>query len=432
MQIFYLFAIIEVIRGDGVAKVILHCDVNNCYAQIEEMMFPELRNVPLVVGGSEEDRHGIVLAKNYKAKAFGIQTGEPLVSARKKCPGLVTKPANMKMYMYYANKVKDIYREYTDLVESFGVDEAWCDMTASQRLFGDGYTIAKRIQDQVLEELGLTISIGVSFNKIFAKLGSDMIKPSGLVVITEENFKAKVWPLPVSDLLMVGRSTTEKLRLMHIKTIGDLANASLSYIVKYLGKNGAMIWSFANGMDESTVKHQSFKEKPKSIGNSTTTKKDMQNFSQASIVLQALADSVASRLKDQHLQGRVVSLSLRDTKLVSFTRQLKLSTSTYSSYDLYQIAQELLLKSYDFRKPLRSIGISVSDLVEIPKYQQLDLFSQYKHIEDERLIEEAMETIRHRFGFYSVMTANRLLDTDFGLINPKGDHTVHPIGFKVT
>ncbi len=412
------------------ASVILHCDINNCYAQIEEMLFPELRKVPLVVGGSEDDRHGIVLAKNYQAKAYGIKTGEPLVVARKKCPNLVVKQANMKVYLYYANKVKTIYREFTDYVESFGVDEAWCDVTKSQKLFGTGMEIAKQIQDTVWERLGLTISIGISFNKVFAKLGSDMIKPSGLVEITEDNFRDKVWPLPVGDLLMVGQATTTKLRLMKIKTIGDLANTSVQLLTKYLGKQGAMIWGFANGLDGGSVKHQDYKEPPKSIGNSITTKKDMNSFKEAMLVIQVLAESISSRLKEHQLQGNVLSLSFRDNQLQTSTRQIKLLKGTYSSYDLVSCAALLLEKSYDFKRPLRSIGLTVTGLEPIAKYQQIDLFNEWQYKKDISVVEDTMELIRSRFGFYSVMTANRLLDKDLAMINPKGDHVVFPIGFK--
>lgn len=207
-------------------RVIVHSDINHCYAQIEEMLRPQLRNVPMAVGGSEEKRNGIILAKNDLAKAKGIRTGESLREARRKCPDLLIIHPDYDAYIYYTEKIKDIYRRYTDRVESFGLDEAWIDLTHSQRLFGDGIDLARRIQDEVFETYGITVSMGVSFNKIFAKLASDLLKHKGFVVVTEDDFKEFIWPLPAEDLLMVGSRTRKKLNEMRIFTIGDLAKAS--------------------------------------------------------------------------------------------------------------------------------------------------------------------------------------------------------------
>lgn len=410
-------------------RVILHADIDHAYAQIEEMLCPSMRDIPMAVGGSEESRHGIILAKNLKAKPFKIKTGEPIRDALKKCPGLFIVHPQMKLYEYYTEQVKNIYREYSDRVESFGLDEAWIDVTGSQTLFSSGEQIAKIIQNRVLDELGLTVSIGVGFNKIFAKLGSDMEKPKGLVVISEENYKTTVWPLPVEDLLMVGRATKAKLNKMGIYTIGELAKAPIEKLDKKFGKIGVLLWSYANGAEDSEVEEIGQKTPPKSIGNSWTTPKDITNFKEAKLVYERLCDSVASRLRDKEMKGNVIAIHIRDKKLDTITRQHKLNHYTDLKKEIFQEAMNLLDKNWDRNHPLRSIGVHVSGLKPFSTYAQLDLFGEVIDMEKERDLEITFEEIRTRFGFFSVDKCSSLLDKTLSGVNPKGDHTIFPIGF---
>lgn len=410
-------------------RVILHADLNHCYAQIEEMLNPACREVPMAVGGDEKARHGIILAKNLKAKPFGIKTGEPIRDALKKCPDLFIIPPHMNQYQYYTEEVKNIYREYSDKVESFGLDEAWIDVTGSLKLFGTGKQIAKVIQERVLDELGLTVSIGVSFNKVFAKLGSDMIKPSGLVVIDKNNYKDIAWSLPVEDLIMVGRATKDKLNKMNIYTIGDLAETPLRTLEKKFGKVGAMLWSYANGSENSKVSEVGYKTPPKSIGNSWTTPKDITNFKEAKIVYERLANSVACRLREEGYKGNVVHISIRDKKLDACTRQIKIDHYTDTAKEILQVAMNLLDENWNRQIPLRSIGIGITELKPFTTHTQYDLFGEVQEREQETKIEVVVEAIRSKFGFFKVDRCSSLLDTQLSNVDPKGNHTVCPVGF---
>lgn len=408
---------------------ILHIDINHCYAQIIEMMYPELKNVAMAVGGSEEKRSGIILARNLKAKEHGITTAETLWEAKEKCPELVIVHPNFELFVYYSEMVKDIYREYTDKVESFGVDEAWLDITGSVTLFGDAESIGREIQKRVLDEVGLTVSCGLSYNKILAKLGSDMIKPSGFVVITPDNLKSTVWPLPVEDLLYVGRKTQEKLNKIDIFTIGDLAQARIGLLKETLGKNGEMIWYFANGYDRSDVLLPEDIQPIKSIGNGITTPEDIKNFEEAKIVFQVLAESVASRLRDSGLCGNVISISLRDTELKGFTRQKKVLQRTNLSNEILETVLSLLREHYYFHLPLRSIGISVSNLAMDDGVQQLNLFIDEKEREKQRRLEECVDMVRDKYGFSSIQRLSVHINRNITDFNPKGEHVIHPVSW---
>ena len=410
-------------------RVIVHSDLNHCYAQIEEMFYPELREVAMVVGGDEEKRHGIILAKNDKAKAYGIKTGESLRDAFKKCPNLVVVPAHYEEYKYYTNKVKDIYREYTDKVESYGLDEAWFDLTHSQLLFGDGVELAKRIQRRIFEELGLTVSMGISFNKIFAKLGSDLDKKMGFVVIDEDNYRDIVYPLDVEDLFYVGRATRDKLHKMNIFTIGDLANAHFNDISSRLGKHGEMIWCFANGLEENEVNLNSYKRKIKSIGNGVTAIHDLREKEEAKLVFRVLVESVASRLKDEKLKAYTISISLRNNKLEWFSRQKRLYEATDIADEILEVVMHLLETNYDFKIPLRSISVSASQLVDSYNIVQLNLLHDEEKRQNDKRLDETIDEIRERFGFNKIKRLSLLLDEELTNFNPKSDHTIHPEGY---
>lgn len=410
-------------------RAIIHSDLNHCYAQIEEMKVPELRDVPMAVGGHEESRHGIILAKNDKAKEFGIKTGESLRDAFKKCPDLLIVHPNYDDYLYYTEQVKDIYREYSDKVESMGLDEAWIDITASQTLFGEPEKIAKTIQIRVLEELGLTVSIGLSYNKIFAKLGSDMDKHMGLTVITEDNYQEKVWPLPVGDLLYVGRATEAKLKEMGIDTIGKLANFPVHLLQKRLGKMGMIISQFANGNDCAEVAAVDFMNDPKSIGNGITAKHDLHNYQEVRMIYTVLCECVASRLKDINMRGYVVSIGLRDNELHWFSRQKKLEQATNISSEILKTAMQLVKENWFCEVPLRSVGVSVSKLEKDDGFCQLDLFNSSENREKEKKIDEAMDLIRNKYGHHMVIRGNTLYDRELTDFDPKGDHVIHPVGY---
>ena len=345
-------------------RFICHIDLNHCYAQIEEMKCPELRDVPMAVGGHEESRHGIILAKNDLAKKYKIKTGESLREAYKKCPELVIIHPDYDDYMYYTEMVKDIYRKYTDRVESFGLDEAWIDLTDSYALFADSAeTLARQIQQEVYETVGLTTSIGFSYNKIFAKLGSDMDKHMGFTIITPENYKDLVWPLPVEDLFYVGRATQRKLNELGIFTIGQLADIPFQQVhkrLKCLGKMGNMIWCFANGYDVDPVALSSACRDVKSVGNSITAIHDLHDTLETKLVLIVLAESVASRLRDLGMKGNVISLYVRDTELHTRSCQRKIDRAACLSSEILDVVMQLLKENVLFEMPLRGVGISVS------------------------------------------------------------------------
>lgn len=410
-------------------RIILHSDINHCYAQIEEMKHPHLRHIPMAVGGFEEKRHGIILAKNDLAKTYQIKTGESLREAYAKCPQLTIVHPHYEEYLYYTEQIKDIYRQFSDRVESFGLDEAWMDVSESTRLYGDGVTIAKTIQKKVLEQFGMTISIGISFNKIFAKLGSDMNKHMGLVEITKENFKEIVWPQPVSELLYIGRSTALKLTSCGIHTIGDLAQIHNGFMKEHFGKVGEILYTFANGWDETPVAKSTDQAPIKSVGNAITAVKDIVSFEDAKLIYYVLCESVASRLRESGLKGNVVHLSLRNTNLISFTRQKTISQPTNLCEEIMPVILDLLKKHYDFQIPLRTIGVSISGLRKDDGYVQMNLFTSEKQREKQQVLEETMDAIRDKFGFDKIKRCSMILDQEFTGFDPKHDHIIHPVSF---
>ncbi len=389
---------------------ILHCDINHCYAQIEEMKYPELRKVPMVVGGNEKARSGIVLARNQLAKKYGIKTAQTLREARNYCPELCVIQPHYDDYVYYSEKIKDIYREYSDKVESFGIDEAWIDVSDSTLLFGSAESIGKTIQNRVLDEYGMTISIGVSFTKTFAKLGSDMTKPSGFHVITKENYRSVVWPLNVEALLYIGKKTQKKLNESNIYTIGDLANTPMHSLKRLLGKTAEALWASANGLDQGQVSVE--KRLPKSVGNGVTPHRNLENYMEVKHVLYVLVESVASRLKDQKLEGCVISVSLRDVQLKTISRQKKLNMYTDLVEDIMDIALYLIQQEFHFSPPYRSVSIKVSQLRIKQDSYQLDFFKdsfENKKIYD---LENTIESIRSKYGFDIIKRASVIVNKE--------------------
>ena len=410
-------------------RVIFHIDINHCYAQIEEMKYPKLREIPMAVGGHEEKRHGIILAKNDPAKKFGILTGESLREAREKCPDLLIIPPAYDDYIYYTSLVKDIYREYSSQVESFGLDEAWIDYTPSQHLFGDPVHTAGEIIRRVREEIGLDVSAGLSWNKVFAKLGSDLKKKDGPAVITRENYRQTVWPLQASDLLYVGPATTRKLRRRGIHTIGELACYPRRYLKEAMGVAGEMIHAFANGEDTSPVAENGSCIPPKSVGNSMTMIHDVMSLEELRPVCWVLAEAVASRMRDHGMEGDVVSVSMRSAGLDWFGCERKIVQPTYVSTEILHTAMELIGEAYDFSAPMRAVGIAVSHLRPRGAYRQMNLFVNEKAYEKARRSDLAMDEIRKLYGFDAVRRACTLLDRPLTDFNVKDDHTVHPVGY---
>lgn len=413
-------------------RIIIHSDINHCYAQIEEVQTPWLRKIPMAVGGHEANRHGIILAKNDIAKTYGIKTGESLRDAYKKCPNLYIVHPHYDEYLYYTEKVKDIYRQYSHLVEPFGLDEAWIDLTGTEKLFQKSpITLAKEIQQRVYEETGLTVSMGVSFNKVFAKLGSDIDKHSGFVVIDDSHYKDIVWPMPVEDLLYVGRKTKEKLNLLGIMTIGDLAKSSLNLMKKQMGKNGEMIWRFANGMDNIPVLPTTYKHSPKSVGNGITTKHDIHNISEARLVIQILAESISKRLRGIHKMGWVVQVSFRYKTLKTVTRQQKLESPTQMAKEILQYSLNILNTFWNQETPLRSLTVSINNLIhENDVAYQENFFSNEAEVKyKENKLEEAIYTIQSQYGKDYVIPCSKLLDKELTDFSTDLGDSIHPPGF---
>lgn len=408
---------------------ILHCDFNAFYASVEAQRHPELRNKPLAVCGSQEERHGIVLTANYIAKPRGVKTGMAIWQAKQCCPDLVVLPPDMSEYIRFSKMAREIYEDYTDQIEPFGLDESWLDITGSVGLYGSPMTIAKEIRERVKFELGITLSIGVANNKITAKLGSDYQKPDAITRIGQDNYKEIVYPLSVEDLLYVGPATAKKLRAIGISTIGRLAECPVDVLTYRLGKMGVILHRFANGWDISPVQKSDHVPNIKSVGNSATTPRDLVCDEDVHLMLLLLAESVATRMRELASRCTVVEVYVRDTDLRSFTRQRKLQAPTNSSTEIAQTAFELFRANYYWERSVRSIGVRGSGLVEAGVGVQLSLYeSDIKRDKWER-IDKTVDSLRQRYGYLSVQRALMLTNPQLGLINPKDGHTVHPVGY---
>ncbi len=395
---------------------ILHVDMNNFFASVSCISHPELAGKPVAVCGDIEKRHGIILAKNTIAKQRGVKTGATIGEARFFFPELCFLPPDSEKYMQYSRRAREIYLSYTDRVESFGIDECWLDVSGSQRLFGDGVTIADDIRRRIREELGITASIGVSYNKIFAKMGSDYKKPDATTLITEENFRELLWPLPVDALLFAGRSTKKQLHLYGIDTIGALACADFEQIVSLLGKCGAGLWQFANGLDRTPVRADDHAPPIKSIGNGTTAPRDLISDDDIFITMRVLSDSVGMRLRRAGLRCRTVQIELRDKHLAMFCRQCKVPFPTDVGSEILDAAFALYKSTYrtDLTAvPVRSLSVRATDLESAADDAQLSLaFDMEQHLRAQT-IEQTVDRLRGRFGNRCVRSA--LLYTDRGL-----------------
>ena len=384
------------------ARNILHCDMNNFYASVECMLDPSLKKYPVAVCGSVEERHGIVLAKNYKAKAFNVQTGDAVWQAKEKCKDLVIVPPHYEEYIKYSKLARNVYERYTDQVEPYGMDECWLDITGTEMLFGSPERVANEIRETMKFELGLTISVGVSFNKIFAKLGSDMKKPDAVTVIAKETFREKIWGLPAADLLGVGRATQRVLNNYGIRTIGELANTNPDFLRSQLGKNGVALWNYANGNDLSLVAKKDFVSPVKSVGHGITTVKDLEKSEQVWLVFLELTQDIGHRLRVHGLSAEGVAIHIRDNTLYTKQWQTKIELPTQSPMIIAKRAFQLFEERYIWRNPIRSITIQAINLVPQDTPRQIGLFMDMEKIEKLEKLEKCIETIRERFGKDSI------------------------------
>ena len=392
-------------------RIILHCDLNCFFASVELLEKPALQNVPVAVCGDPASRHGIILAKNEPAKQMGVQTAETVWQARQKCPHLILLPPHHSLYADYSRRVNTIYGQYTDLVEPFGIDESWLDVTGSLHLFGgDARQLADDIRARLRQELRLTISVGVSFNKVFAKLGSDYKKPDATTVISRENWRDMVWPLPVGDLLFVGRAARCTLSQFGVETIGQLAACKPELLEQLMGKAGLQLYRYANGLDDAPVRPQHEQEPVKSVGNSTTFPENLTRWEQVRGGLQMLCDSVAARLRQQGLYCGGVAVGVRDAQFRTVSRQMRLPGPTHLMRDIYGAALELTGRIWKAPNPVRLLSVTALYITDsADSYQQLDLLAGDATACDRRQeqLESAMDAIRGKYGRDAISFGHR-------------------------
>ena len=398
-------------------RIIFHIDQNCYFASVEMISKPYLRDVPMAVTGDASKRHGIILAKNELAKKAGVKTAEAIWQAKQKCPDLVTVSSHYEDYAFYSGRLRQMYEEYSDKVEPFGMDECWVDMTDT---IGDRdpREVADEIRQRVKDEFKLTCSVGVSFNKIFAKFGSDYKKPDATTVITEDDFKEMIWPQPVSELLFAGGATAKKLAEVNIKTIGDLACSDRGFITDYLGKPGDQLWLYANGLDDSPVRAADHERELKSVGNTMTTPADIINRTQAAGTFRTLSSSVAARLRRHGLLGSCVQITVRDRDLNIYEHQMMLFEPTSSEKVIFDSAMKLFDESYDWHAPLRGVGVRCTKLISEDSGVQISMFPEQEQTkaEDDKLA-RTVDDINRRFGDGTVRSCATLQ----GVTNPNYD-----------
>ncbi|MCB6993618.1 DNA polymerase IV [bacterium 210820-DFI.6.37] len=396
-------------------RTILHCDMDGFYASVELLAHPELKNLPVAVCGNPENRHGIILAKNTPAKKYGIKTAETVWQARKKCPDLYLLSPHHGKYKEYSIKINEIYQRFTDMVEPFSIDESWLDVSASLKLFGSGKEIADTLRETIKKELGLTLSVGVSFNKIFAKMGSDYNKPDGTTVISRDNYKEILWPMDVRQMFFVGSATADKLNRSGIHTIGDLARSDRGLLTALLGKQGGMLSDYANGMDSSPVCLYTEREKIKSVGNGTTFRRNLQGIDDIKIAVTALSDTVASRLRKYQMKGFGIKVDIKDPNFKVISRQKQLDAPTNLSEEISHAAIEIIKASWRTRDPIRMLTITAINLCDESESEQLSLFDiGNRSREKGEKVERTIDDIRAKFGDKAI-TFGRVLNNDIGI-----------------
>ncbi len=396
-------------------RVILHSDLNNFYASVECMLHPELKGRCIAVCGSEENRHGIVLAKSEEAKRRGVKTAETIWQARAKCPELEIVSPHFSEYKKYSKMVRDVYAEYTDLIEPFGLDECWLDVTGSQLLFGDGLTIAEQIRRKVKEEIGLTVSIGVSFNKVFAKLGSDLKKPDAVTRISREEFKEKIWHLPANSIIGIGNSTYSKLSELGIRTIGDVANTPCDFFEKRFGKYGTLLWQYANGLDESPVMHKDYRPSAKSVGHGMTLKSDLVDNEEVWKVIFHLSHMVERSLRKQNAKAQGVAVAVKNSLLRVAEYRVSLDIPTQSAYEIATKLYEVFKRRYGWEENVRALTVRAVRLASEGEDEQISLFDAENKTQKWEKIENTAFELENRFGegkvtFGSLMINEKLPD----------------------
>ena len=391
-------------------RIIIHSDMNSCYASIECSLNPELKGKPVAVGGSVEDRHGIILAKTAEAKKFGVTTGEAIWQAQRKCPDLIVVPPHFDIYAEYSALARDIYRRYTDEIEPMGLDEAWCDITGSILLFGSAENITNGIRKAFKEELGITVSIGVSFNKIFAKLGSDLAGTDEVVTITKENYKDVVWPLDVGAIMGVGRKTAEKLRSYGISTVGDLAVRDIKDLHFLVGVVGDDLWRYANGYDDSRVMKDGYMRDVKSIGHGVTCREDLINDEEVWLGFLKLCQDISRRLRKEKLAARGVQIAVRDSFLMTKQFQCETVYPTQSATEIAKTAFKLFKDNYQWRNNVRALSVRAINLCDEDAPVQLDLSGEYKQHDRQKSIDDATFMLREKFGSDAVFNCSVMME----------------------
>lgn len=391
-------------------RVIFHADCNGFYASVELIQYPELREKPVAVAGSADERHGIILAKNEAAKIYGVQTAETVWQAKRKCPGLILLPPHHSEYRKYSNIINKIYSKYTDRVEPFGIDESWLDVTGSWQLFGKTpVETATRLKEEVKATTGLTISVGVSFNKVFAKLGSDLKKPDAVTEVSRQNYKTVIWQLPVEAMLYVGKKASERLKETGIQTIGQLANANTQRLEVLLGKQGPQLIRYAAGQDDALVAFFGETEQPKSIGNGLTFKRNLVGQKDIRTGVGSLAEEVAFRLRKHGLYAGSLQVLIKDVNLKSISRQKPLEYATNLSKDLTREAMSLICANWNLAKPIRMLTITAQQLTDYPFAVQTSLFEEAKNINLKHAqLEQSIDKIREKYGWTSILKAGGL------------------------
>ena len=391
-------------------RAILHSDLNCFYASVEVMLDPRLRGKAVAVCGCTEDRHGIVLAKSEKAKRAGVKTGMVNWEAKQCCRDLIIVPPQYDQYLKYSKLTQAIYQRYTDMVEPFGMDECWLDVTDSRYVCGDARTIAENIRRSVKEELGLTVSIGVSFNKVFAKLGSDLKKPDAITEISPDSYKEKVWPLPCSDMIYCGPATTKKLAQYGIHTIGEVAGCDPLFLKGLLGVNGLALWTYANGRDHSRVMHKDFVSPVKSVGHGITCVSDLENEEEVWKVIFALSQDIGHRLRLHNLATRTVQVHVRGNDLFGSQYQCKLPLKTQLPSEIAAAAFRSFKERYSWNTKVRAVTVRAIELSPKDSAERLTLFDNVQHRMAMEKVQDAVEEIRGRFGKAAVTYASLLGD----------------------
>ena len=403
-------------------RVILHCDMNGFFASVELLEHPELHDKPMAVSGDPNNRHGIILAKNQLAKECGVATAETIWKAKQKCPDLQLVPPHMHKYKYYCGLINKIYQRFTDMVEPFSIDESWLDVTASQKLFGTGKEIADNIRETVKLELGLTLSAGVSFNKTFAKMGSEYKKPDATTQITRENYKKILWPLPCGELFGVGGATVEKLNKSGIHSIGDIALAPKELLISLFGKHGIVMWQRANGIDDSPVALYTKAEPIKSVGNGTTFSRDLKTERDLAVAVKGLSDIVAGRLRKYGVKACGIKVDIKDPYFKIISRQKQLLAPTWLAEEISSVTMEIIHSFWKKNSPIRMLTITAIKLTDDLYEEQLNLFDKnpLKKSLSEKA-ELAMDAVRKKYGTDAIGFAS-VMSNDLGLhIKSDGD-----------